>query len=164
MNNVFRVFDNSFWANGSTKDTHFHNPLRIQFSGFFECKRVVLGCSADFLGATENGHKADSRRIIFDVEKSFNNEVQTSLSKRQFLKEKSFINNLGEGAGVTLITFHLDLHQLRPVELSQEGAILPPSSQARLNILLYLHSIQPTRVCTPAKQGTPTVLSFQVPT
>ena len=70
MINVFRVFENSFWANGSSKDTHFHNPVRIKFSGFVECKRVVLGCAADFLGAAENGHKADLRRIIFDVEKS----------------------------------------------------------------------------------------------
>ena len=61
-------------------------------------------------------------------------QVQTSLSKRQFLKEKSFINNLGEGAGVTLITFDLDLKSMLSAEHSQEGAILPPSSQARLNI------------------------------
>ena len=92
MINVLRVFENSFWANSSTKDTHFHNPLRIHCSGFFEFKRVVLRCSADFLGAAENGHKAKSRRIIFDVEKSTDQPFRKAIFE-------SFINNLGEGAG-----------------------------------------------------------------
>ena len=85
MHNVFRVFKNSFWANGSIKDTHFHNPVRIQYSEFFECNRVVLGCSADFLGAAENGHKADFRRIIFDVEKSLSTDqpFQKAIFKRK---------------------------------------------------------------------------------
>ena len=96
MNNVFRVFDNSFWANGSTKDTHFYNPLGIQFSGFFWCKRVVLGCSADFLGAAENGHKVDSRRIIFDVEKSLSTDQPF---QKAIFERKSFINNLGKVQG-----------------------------------------------------------------
>ena len=86
MNNVFRVFENSFWAKGMTKDTHFYNPLRIHCSRFFECKRVVLGCSADFLGAAENGHKANSRRIIFDVEQS--SSTDQPFKKESFERKK----------------------------------------------------------------------------
>ena len=97
MHNVFRVFENSFWANGSINDTHFHHPVRIQFSEFLECNRVVLGCSADFLGAAENGHKADFRRIIFDVEKEF--KYRPAFSKGNFREEKCYNNNLGDGAG-----------------------------------------------------------------